>query len=210
MQVGVGSTPTKLPFARHRGDAQLSDNLCLVHSQFSEEETVRYRKILVAIDHSPQAEVVLEQALELAKKEEASLMLFYSLPYENQAAGSYADMFGRELINYSGEVQAQLKKERQEACEWLASCCQMTTAQGVPTEWDVKVGDAGGAIVELTQAWNADLVVLGRRGRRGLAEIVLGSVSNYVVHHAPCSVLVVQGVEHTTDEIPEALIQAKQ
>ena len=209
MQVGVGSTPTKLPFAGH-SDAQSSDILGLVHSQFSEEETVRYRKILVAIDRSPQAEVVLEQALELAKKEEASLMLFHSLPYESQGVGSYADMFGRELINYSGEMQAQLRKEREEACEWLASYCQMTTAQRVPTEWDVKVGDAGSAIVELTQAWNADLVVLGRRDRRGLAEIVLGSVSNYVVHHASCSVLVVQGIGHTTDESSEVLIQVKQ
>ncbi|NEO65320.1 MAG: universal stress protein, partial [Moorea sp. SIO4G2] len=38
------------------------------------------------------------------------------------------------------------------------------------------------------------LIVLGRRGLGGLKEMVLGSVSNYVVHHAPCSVLVVQGV----------------
>ncbi|MGC1393382.1 MAG: universal stress protein [Coleofasciculaceae cyanobacterium] len=43
------------------------------------------------------------------------------------------------------------------------------------------------------------MVVVGRRGRTGLAEAFLGSVSNYVVHHAPCSVLVIQEVAASTD-----------
>ncbi|MEO0350033.1 MAG: universal stress protein, partial [Cyanobacteria bacterium P01_A01_bin.15] len=42
--------------------------------------------------------------------------------------------------------------------------------------------------------WNADLIMMGRRGRSGFSELLLGSVSNYVMHHAPCSVLTVQGV----------------
>lgn len=170
---------------------------------------MRYRKILVALDYSPQADVVLEQALELAKKEEASLMLFHCLPLETHGIASYNDVYGRELINYSREMQAQLRRERQEIHKWLAKCGEMVTAQGISTEWDLKSGDAGNAIVELAKVWDADLIVLGRRGRRGLAEIVLGSVSNYVVHHALCSVLVVQGINPAADETPEALIQAK-
>ncbi len=39
----------------------------------------------------------------------------------------------------------------------------------------------------------ADLIVVGRRGRSGLSELILGSASNYVLHHAPCSVLTLQG-----------------
>ncbi|WP_442949349.1 universal stress protein [Nostoc sp.] len=42
-------------------------------------------------------------------------------------------------------------------------------------------------------SWGADLIVLGRRGLKGFAELLAGSVSNHVVHHSPCSVLVVQG-----------------
>jgi len=37
------------------------------------------------------------------------------------------------------------------------------------------------------------LVVVGRRGHSGLSELFLGSVSNYVLHRAPCSVLTIQG-----------------
>ncbi|HEY9632973.1 MAG TPA: universal stress protein [Coleofasciculaceae cyanobacterium] len=170
---------------------------------------MKYSKILVALDRSPHAEVVFEQALELAKKEEASLMLFHCLPFESPGVGYYSDMFGRELINFSGEMHAQLRKEKEEARKCLASYCQKATAQGVPTEWDLKVGDAEQAILDLAGAWDADLVVLGRRGRRGLAEIVLGSVSNHVVHHVNCSVLVVQGINKTTDQISVATTEVK-
>ena len=46
-------------------------------------------------------------------------------------------------------------------------------------------------ICELAKFWNADLIIMGRRGRSGLAEVFLGSESNYVLHHAPCSVQIV-------------------
>ena len=170
---------------------------------------MRYRKILVALDRSAHADTVFEQALELAKKEEASLMLFHCLPAQLQGSGLYTDMYGRELIDYPHEMREQLRKEKKEACEWIKGYCQTATAQGVATEWDVKIGDAGSVIRELSNAWDADLIVLGRRGHRGLAEIFLGSVSNYVVHHAPCSVLVVQGINQTLDKTVEATTQTQ-
>jgi nucleotide-binding universal stress UspA family protein len=44
----------------------------------------------------------------------------------------------------------------------------------------------------MAKSWQADLIVLGRRGLKGISEIFLGSVSNYIVHQALCSVLIVQ------------------
>ncbi len=171
---------------------------------------MRYRKILVALDYSPQSDVVFEQALELAKKEEAELMLFHCLQqFESQGVGSYSSIYGRELINFSSQMQELFQQEREEAREWLAAYCQKATEQGIPTEWDLKQGDPARHIRELASAWGADLIVLGRRGRQGLAEIVLGSVSNNVVHHAPCSVLVVQGIHQDVDETVEVANQAE-
>lgn len=168
---------------------------------------MRYRKILVALDRSSQSEIVFEQSLELAKKEEAALMLFHCLPFETQGVGSYADVFGRELINFSVELQKVLDQESEQARQFLRDYCQKATQQGVSTEWDLKIGDAGSRIRELAKAWDADLVVVGRRGHRGFAEIVLGSVSSYIIHQAHCSVLVVQGMNLNLEPAAEAPTQ---
>jgi nucleotide-binding universal stress UspA family protein len=155
---------------------------------------VEYKRILAALDRSPQTDAVFVQALELAEKEGATLMLCHCLPFESQGVGTYGNLYGRELINFSGAMQEKLEKDRQEARDWIERYHQKATERGVNTEWDLKVGDPGSAIRELTKTWEADLVVLGRRGRQGLSEIILGSVSNHVVHHVACSVLVVQGI----------------
>ena len=52
-------------------------------------------------------------------------------------------------------------------------------------------GDAGQQLVEFAGKWNADLIVVGSHGR-GFWGRLLGSVSDAVTHHAPCSVLVVR------------------
>ena len=151
-----------------------------------------YQKILVALDRSPLSQTVFEEALAIAKQEGATLMLFHCLPLESQVIPPYGTLYGEELINFSQFLKERLEKEAQEARQWLAEICQSATDQGVPSEWDYKIGEAGRWIREIAKNWNADLVVIGRRGLHGLAEMFLGSVSNYVVHHAPCSVLVIQ------------------
>ncbi|NET57732.1 MAG: universal stress protein [Symploca sp. SIO2E6] len=154
---------------------------------------MRYKKILAAIDRSPQATAVFEQALEIAKQEQASLMLFHCLPLEIQGTGFYSDIYD-PAMNLYNQMQTQLDKEKEASQKLLEGYCQTAIAQGVTTEWDCKVGDAGSAIRDITKAWDADLVVLGRRGRQGLSEVFLGSVSNYIVHNVSCSVLIVQGI----------------
>lgn len=61
---------------------------------------------------------------------------------------------------------------------------------GVETDILQEIGRPGHAICALAQERNVDLIIMGNRGRSGLSEAVLGSQSNYVMHHAPCSVLI--------------------
>ncbi len=65
-------------------------------------------------------------------------------------------------------------------------------AAGVQTEFSQITGHPSTTICDFAQSCHADIVVIGRRGHSGLKELFLGSVSNYVVHHSPCSVLIVQ------------------
>lgn len=156
---------------------------------------MKYQKVLAAIERSPIGEVVFERALAIAKQDGASLMLFHSIPLESQGMTAYGSLYGEDLIEFSKYLQEQLDTEKEEVQQWLADYCQQATDAGVATEYDYKTGDAGRWIRDMAQTWGADLIVIGRRGLSGLAEVFLGSVSNYVVHHARCSVLVVQKVE---------------
>jgi nucleotide-binding universal stress UspA family protein len=59
-------------------------------------------------------------------------------------------------------------------------------------ETSVEPGEAGPVLCEQAKTLNADVVVVGSRGRGAIRRMLLGSVSTYVVHNAPCPVLVVR------------------
>nr|WP_243147256.1 universal stress protein [Scytonema sp. UIC 10036] len=131
---------------------------------------------MVALDASPETQVVFEEALQLAKKESACLMLFNCVD------------FGSKLT-----FPTEIKEKTQEGEELLQGYKKKAQEQGVAVESLCRVGEPGKSICNLAQSWRADLIVLGRRGFRGFTEVLLGSVSSYVLHNAPCSVLVLQG-----------------
>ena len=65
-------------------------------------------------------------------------------------------------------------------------------AAGLRAESVVREGDPRAVIVDEAKDWDADLIVLGSHGYTGLNRWLLGSVAQFVVNHAPCSVLVVR------------------
>ena len=64
---------------------------------------------------------------------------------------------------------------------------------GVAVRFLVWEGEPGPAIIEAAVAEAADLLVVGTHGRSRFERLVLGSVSDHVVRHAPCPVLIVRG-----------------
>lgn len=70
------------------------------------------------------------------------------------------------------------------------------TAAGLTTEIDVRHGDPAHEIIRAATDWEADLIVMGTRGRTGLERLLLGSVARKVLQHAPCSVLIERAPGH--------------
>ena len=173
-----------------------------------------FHKLLVAIDTSDISEHVFEQAVSLAKINNSNLMLLHVLnPLDEQ----YIDpMFVQPTILYP-EYQAQKNeinikdwsKLKEERLKWLRSQCEQAKRLGIAGESQGYTGEASRTICDVARNWGADLIVIGRRGRRGLSEFFLGSVSNYVLHHAPCSVLVVQGPVNINDKAASQTEQVK-
>lgn len=87
------------------------------------------------------------------------------------------------------------ERARQEIKDRSMELAERTTGwlreQGLGAEAAVRAGEPGPAIVEEAKEWGAELIVVGSRGYTGLRRMLAGSVSQYVVDHAPCPVEVV-------------------
>jgi nucleotide-binding universal stress UspA family protein len=83
------------------------------------------------------------------------------------------------------------KQEVQKTKDWLQKYIKQATEMGIPTESKCQIGHPGPLIRDLAKDWNADLIVMGRRGLSSFTEVFVGSVSSYIIHHASCSVLIV-------------------
>jgi nucleotide-binding universal stress UspA family protein len=159
---------------------------------------VSFKKIFAALDDSELGHRVFTQALELALSDRAQVMLFNCVTVSTvgQTAVPIPVDLGLNVELMDQAYQAQrlrLDRDVKQASGLLKNYCDAAAKKGLQVEFDCKMdGDPGHCICESAENWGADLIVLGRRGRTGFTEAFLGSVSNYVVHHASCSVLVIQ------------------
>ncbi|MBE9140727.1 universal stress protein [Nodosilinea sp. LEGE 07088] len=168
-----------------------------------------FKKILVALDNSAHRQEIFQKALDLAQATEASLMLVHVLsPYEEGSPGipirSYQAyypvledstwrLYQKRWEEFEAQGIAQLREE-----------LELARRVGVEAEFSQAAGEPAATICSVANSWNADLIMVGSRGRRGLSELLLGSVSNYVMHHADCSVLVVHSRAGNAAPVPPA------
>ncbi len=163
-----------------------------------------FRKILVAIDRSSANKQVFHEALSLAQINQARLILLHVLSGEEEGSpimSLYPSVSNHHhYLHLNPQIRriANEQYHRQwdafkaEGLNILRFFAKEATAAGVDTEFSQITGHPSSTICEFAQSCHADAIVIGRRGYSGLKEMFLGSVSNYVVHHAPCSVLLVQ------------------
>ena len=156
-----------------------------------------YRKILVALDRSELADRVISEAIDLATATSGSLMLAHVLTSEEEGAPP-ATTIGTSMdywyasTDLLASYRDSWKRYEQDCQHQLEHYAEQAQEQGIEVEWSQQFGPPGRSLCELADAWNADIIVMGRHGRRGLSELFMGSVSNYVTHHARCAVLLVE------------------
>jgi nucleotide-binding universal stress UspA family protein len=154
-------------------------------------------KILVALDHSDSSNLVFEKALNLAKALNAQMMLVHVVSAEESISprmmptgsilGGYSEIASVSFEQFRQDWQAYIDRGSQ----MLQARVEQASEAGVAAQFQQLSGGTGIQICESAKTWNADLIVIGRRGYSGLKEFIMGSVSNYVLHHAPCSVMII-------------------
>ncbi|SEP20110.1 universal stress protein [Aquisalimonas asiatica] len=143
-----------------------------------------YRTILVPVDGSDTAARAADAARDLAAASGARVVVM--------SVAVDRDIMPSELMA-TGQVSRKdiMDDRRRQATEIADKAADSLKAAGVETRTEVAAGDPAHCIIEHSRTLDAPLVVIGRRGLTGFRELIMGSVSNKVVHYADCPVLVI-------------------
>lgn len=138
-----------------------------------------FKKILLAYDGSENAKKALNVGISLSKQYEAKLCAISVVHLPDYGATV-------------GEVE-EAKNEGKEYYEKLLDEASKKASQaGVELERKVVFGHPADTIISYAGSQNIDLIVMGPRGISNIQKFLLGSVSNKVVHHSPCNVMLVK------------------
>jgi nucleotide-binding universal stress UspA family protein len=156
------------------------------------------QKILLAIADFPDSEQIFGAGLTLAQKFGAELLLLHVLDplVPHGLSSGSSPLVGGILpmindVEIDRYVKAWKEYERQ-GIERLQAYAARAKAGNVKAEILQNYGDSGPLICAAAKNWSAETIVMGRNQKSMLSEVLLGSTSNYVLHHAACSVMVVQ------------------
>lgn len=141
-------------------------------------------KILAATDGSPQAHQAVRLAVDLSSREGAELHLIH--------VGELAAMYHPEMRGYAYRHEASEKEARR----LLEGELERLRSTGVNVaQAHLRMGRADVEIIDLAEELGVDVIVIGSRGLGGIRRALVGSVSDSVMHHAHCPVLVVRRKE---------------
>lgn len=150
-------------------------------------------KILLASDGSEEAELALKTAIDLTNNTNSELHVVtvggaeYRHDYDIPESG--------DLLKETFEA---IEREAQEILDKQVK--KIEEARGTVTEAHLRMGRAAKEIVNLGEEIGVGLIIIGSRGRGGIRRALMGSVSDSVIRHAHCPVLVVRGEERWAKE----------
>jgi nucleotide-binding universal stress UspA family protein len=144
-----------------------------------------FQKVLIAVDSDPVALHAAEVGVELARAVGGQVALICVI--DRSAVDAAAPETPREDLLAEARDHA-----RRVIAELGPKLLGPKLAPGPDAQTFIPEGRPDEEIVKAAQLWPADLIVIGSHGRGGLGRVLLGSVAEAVMRHAPCPVLVVR------------------
>jgi nucleotide-binding universal stress UspA family protein len=149
-------------------------------------------KVLLAIDESPYSEQAVNEVAGRSGSADTMVRVLHTVGRFVPPAQELWYDAGGNLNRAREEIKNISKELTERAADKLRE-------RGLTIETSVRDGEPGPAIVEEAKEWGADLIVVGSHGYTGLKRLLVGSVSRYVVDHAPCPVEVVHAKQTEKD-----------
>lgn len=147
-------------------------------------------RVLIATDGSECSKRAVDKCRQMfdgRQQTEIKVVSVYEILYP--VAGETFAVSTSFYQDYEDDMRKQATTIADETAAELRQKC----GDGAVVTTAVLKGTPARAIVEAAKEWHADLIIVGSHGRGLWGRLTLGSVSDAVIHHAPCSVLVVRG-----------------
>ena len=149
------------------------------------------KKILVALDFSDYSMPTLRYGAALAEELGASLVAVNVLNERDVDAVRAAQRYTDQI-----DVNEYIEAQRKERYRRIAELLEQAHCGGISTEIIIRVGVPAMEILETVKETNADLVVIGTKGRTNISNMIFGSVAEKVFRRCPVSVLSARGESH--------------
>jgi nucleotide-binding universal stress UspA family protein len=140
-------------------------------------------KILLAIDDSKFSEAAIQQLIAQASPPGTEVRVLHVI----EPVPLYPDS-----QTWGAELAAVQEAQREEGKGLVARAAEKLRRAGFNPTTVVEEGNPKIVILDAAREWRPDLILLGSHGRKGLDRFLMGSVSEAVARHAPCSVEVVR------------------
>jgi nucleotide-binding universal stress UspA family protein len=150
----------------------------------------KFRKLFVAIDFSPNSDEALRQAHDRALSTGAQLAVCHIVPNELRSNLLFPDVSRIAALKFPLEMQ-------QIAEAAAARVAEITGRTEGEFELIVDDGTPQALILNRAEEWLADLIIVGSHGQTSAADALLGSVTDSVIRHAHCPVLIVRPGKRT-------------
>lgn len=161
------------------------------------ERTVRFKRILCAVDFSPASMGAFDLAIQLAAVHGGRIRLLHVIP---RIVASVMDI----PITTSRWTAAQEEKANRE----LPKLKERAARAGISASFEIRIGDVDVQVLKAAKDDGADLLAIGTHGRRGFERWVLGSVAERMLRYSPIPILLVgsTGKRAAAPEIRRILI----
>lgn len=152
-----------------------------------------YKRILVATDFSPHADAALQQAIWLARKSGAKIVLAHTLPDLRQALIGTSYEARMDLVYGEGDlIQRELRQESDARMRALVAQLGVTD---VDIQFETLIGEPFAELTHAVQAEGYDLVLAGTRGLAAWEKFFIGSTAKQLIRTCPADVWIVKA-EH--------------
>jgi nucleotide-binding universal stress UspA family protein len=149
-----------------------------------------FKKVLVAIDFSPTSDEALRQAHERAQTTGAQLAVCHIVPNELRSNVLFPQISRITALKFPLEMD-------QIAAAAAERVFEVTGRTSEEFDLMVEDGTPQALIPSKAEEWLADLIIMGSHGQTSASEVVLGSVTDSVIRHAHCPVLIIRPGERT-------------